>query len=279
MPRFFPSLIVGILLASVASAQSTFFLIDKAVDYSQTDTSTTAFNESIGHSFIAQVADQSGTYNAGNPASAPSVDDNTTTWNLAYNSGRSAWYYESTGHADQATLDATYADTNYDFNFNGSSATVAVSNNLYSNVPVASMNTGSWSSGTFMVNASDALTISSNTFSTNYLDNLSRIEIRVDGNGNSFSQSANNGNSGDSQSLNLNAFDLTSGQTYRVEIGFTRFDGTATMITGTDTIGSFTTITTFDLQAVPEPSSWATIAGVLALGCVGGSRRRSRVRA
>ena len=90
MPRFFPSLIEGILLASVALAQNTLFLIDKAVDHSQTDTSTMAFNESIGHSFIAQVADQTGTYNAGHPASEPSVDDNTTTWNLAYNSGRSA---------------------------------------------------------------------------------------------------------------------------------------------------------------------------------------------
>ena len=277
MPRLLSSLIAGVLLASVAPAQSTFFLIDKAVDYSQTDTSTTAFNASIGHSFIAQVADQSGTYNAGNPASAPSVDDNTTTWNLAYNSGRSAWYYESSGHADQATLDATYADTNYDFNFNGSSATVAVSNDLYSNVPVASMNTRSWSSGTFMVNASSALTISSNTFTTNYLDNMSRIEIRIDGNGNSFSQSANNSNSGNSLSLNLNAFDLTSGLTYRVEIGFTRFDGTATMLTGTDTIGSYTTITTFDLSAVPEPSSWSLIVGVLAMGFAGARRRSHSV--
>lgn len=278
MPRFLLSLIVGSLLASTGWAQ-TFFLVDKAVDYSQTDTSTTAFNASIGHSFIAQVADQSGTYNAGNPASAPSVDDNTTTWTMTYNSSRSAWYYESSGHASEAALDAVYADTNYNFNFNGNTATVAVANNLYSNVPVASMNTGSWSGGTFMVNASDALTISTNTFTTNYLDTASRIEIRIDGNGNSFSQSVNNNNTGSSLMMNLNAFDLVSGQNYRVEIGFTRFDGSATMLSGTDTYGSFTTITTFDLQAmsaVPEPSAWALIVGGLSLGFVSTRRRERR---
>ena len=276
MPRFVAALIISALLASIGSAQ-TFFLIDKAVDYSQTDTSTTSFNASIGHSFIAQVSDQSGTYNASNPATAPSVDDNTTTWNLTYNTDHSSWYYESSGHANEATLDGIYADTNYDFNFDGNTATVAVSNNLYSNVPVASMNTGSWSGGTFMVNASQALTISSNTFTTNYLDTASRIEIRVEGDGNSFSQSANNNNTGDSLSLNLNAFDLTSGQSYRVEIGFTRFDGSASMLSGTDTYGSFTTITTFDMSAVPEPSTFAALAGMLALGFAAARRRRPAI--
>ena len=276
MPRFVAALIVSALIALTGSAQ-TFFLIGKAVDYTQTDTSTTSFNASIGHSFIAQVSDQSGTYNASNPATAPSVDDGSTTWNLTYNTDHSSWYYEATGIADEATLDATYADTNYNFNFDGKTATVAVANNLYSNVPVASMNTGSWSGGTFTVNASQALTISSNTFLTNYQENSSRIEIRVEGDGNSFSQSANNNNTGNSLSLNLNAFDLTSGNSYKVEIGFTRFDGSATMLSGTDTYGSFTTITTFNMSAVPEPGTFAAIAGMFALAFATARRRRSAI--
>lgn len=266
MPRPVLVLLLGCATLVSLSGQSTFFLIDKAIDYSQTDNSTPTFNSDIGHSFIAQVADMSGTYNASNPATAPTVDDNTTTWTLAYSSHFNAWYYEASGFSDEASLDAVYADTNYDFNFDGSMATVAVSNDLYSNIPMASMNTGIWSGGTFVVDPSEALTISTNTFTTNYLNGASRIEIRISGD--SFSDSADNNNSGDSLSLNLSAFDLSPGGNYEVEIGFTRFDGSDTMLSGTDTFGSYTSITTFNLHAVPEPSSFGFWAGLGALGIV-----------
>lgn len=272
MPRPILVLLLGCTSLASLSGQSTLFLIDKAIDYSQSDNSTPTFNSDIGHSFIAQVADMSGTYNASNPAVDPTVDDGSTTWTLVYNNDFDAWYYEDSGYASEAALDTVYADTNYNFNFDSNTATVAVSADLYSNIPMASMNIGSWSGGTFIVASNQAFTISTNTFTTNYLNGASRIEIRI--NGDSFSDSANNNNSGDSLTLDLDAFDLTAGDSYEVEIAFTRFDGSDAMLSGTDTYGSYTSITTFNLHAVPKPDSFGLWVGLGALGMI--CRRRQR---
>lgn len=273
--RFALPLALLLIAAHQAHSQSIIHVIDKAADYSQTDVGTTAFNSDIGYSFISEVIETSGsTLHSGNPSTAPSFDNGSVT-SLAWNASRNRWYFESSGHTSQGALDTAYANGSYTFNFDGNSAAVSLTGDLYPDVASATMSAGSWSGGEFYVNASEAFSITTNTWTTNYLDGQSRIQISIDGS--SFNQQTDNNNSGSSHSMNLNSFDLTSGQSYEVTLIFDRFVSSADLgSTGSDnTYASYSNITTFTLNAVPEPSTWAVFAGLAALGFVIYRRRVS----
>jgi hypothetical protein len=127
----------------MAQGKSIIHIVDKAVDYSQTDVGTTSFNSDIGYSFIAEVIETSGsTLNSGNPATAPSFNNGSST-SLAWNTSRNGWYFESSGHASQGALDSAYANGSYTFNFDGDSAAVSFSGDLYPSVASATMSAGS----------------------------------------------------------------------------------------------------------------------------------------
>ena len=269
---------LALLLISpfVAQSQSIIYVVTKAADHSQTDVGTTAFNSSIGYSFISEVIETSGsTLNAGNPATAPSFDNGSPT-SLAWNASLGNWHFEDSGHATQGALDAAYANGSYTFNFDGDSAAVSLTGDLYSNVASATMSAGSWSGGEFNVNVNDAFSITTNTWTTNFLEGSSRINISIDGN--SFENDSDNSGSGSSHSMSINAFDLTSGESYEVTLSFDRIVNSADLgATGMNNLHSnYTNITTFTINAVPEPSTWAVLTGILALGFTV-VRRRARL--
>ena len=201
------------MLGSISRAQEVVHIVHKAADYRQTDTTTVAFNPEIGYNFIATLNDLGATpaLDATNPASAPTVTG-AQNFSLAWDTIREEWRYSNGGYTDLTAFDLGAPNGNYTFG-GGSfgSATVALTGDLYPNVPLASFSSGTWSDGIIMVDSTQPLTISSSLFTTNYAEGFGRIEIHVIGDG--FFASATNNNSGDSLDLELDAFDLVAGTT------------------------------------------------------------------
>ena len=168
----------------------------------------------------------------------------------------------------------------------------AANADIYPNVPVATLSAGTWAGGgvnTLYLNTDQALTISTSTFTDFYTNGyLSHIGLFICNNGSDFveleSFSDNTLFPGelttDSLSTTLNAFSLTGGQSYLVEIEFNVVVDTSDELSGVLGVALFTSRTQFYIQAVsavPEPATYAAILGAVALVGVMVTRRRRLV--
>lgn len=285
--------LITVMAATIASAQTIqFVFVTKAETYTQTSTADPA-NVANPFMILASIDGTSGDPLTGSYPVSPTVAVQSGSQSLITLSppggNDSSWSFESAGFADQATLNAAYGSGNYTFQSSSfSNIVLSLSNaDLYPNAPKAiiSTNTGlgfQWINNTLEVNPSlfSTLTITTNTFTTNFSSTANHLGI----NGQNFQTevSAESFNSAtNSISVDIAAATFLSGSASKsIELEFNNLISMIpdTPVAGANSISAFSTFTTFNIQVIPEPSTYAAIFGGLALAGVMIVRRRRTAR-
>lgn len=288
--RGFLALFSVMAAASIASAQTIeFVFITKAVDYQQTSTANPALvtNPYLIGAFI------NGTSGAPLTAGYP------VTPTVAVASGSQSlitlsppdmfndeWKFESVGYADQTALNAAYGSGTYTFNSTTFASPIVLNlsnTDLYPNAPKATITTDTglgfqWISNALEVNPNlfTTLTVTTNTFGTNFSSIANHLGIFGDNfqtnvGLESFNTATN------SLILNISAATFLGGPSSKsIEIEFNNLIDQLpnTPISGATSISAFSSFTKFNIQVIPEPSTYAAIFGGLALAGVMLRRRR-----
>jgi hypothetical protein len=123
------------------------------------------------------------------------------------------------GFSGQSGLNAAYPSGTYLLTFNGQTSAVALTGDLYPNVPVATVSTGIWSNGTLFVTPSQAVTITIN-FTTNYLAGSAHSSITLSGAPGVYTASTDTGTNFavNQLSLTIPANSLQTGQVVNVKL-------------------------------------------------------------
>jgi hypothetical protein len=262
------------LFSVVVTATSTlaqtvdFLVVSKIHDYTQTNNSTTV-DASNPWAFEAHV-EGNGDLSAANALlTIPSGTGSTT---MTFNAGGEQWRIQSS-FANQGLLDAAYGSGAYSLTAYGQTVTpINVAGNLYPSAPLATnLSGGTIVGGVLTWDVSQALTITI----TGTADHMG---INIDGN----SYNANPEGFGVGfLTFTVPATTFVAGNVYNVELDFDNivggilgnFTGTGAMAS-VQYAGVYTAATSFTIQAVPEPSTYAAIFGAVALAGVMIRRRR-----
>jgi hypothetical protein len=269
--------------ASLASSQAIEFLfVTKLVDYEQTDASTVGL---VTNPYI-MAANIDGTALSGSfPVSPTIAVQNGTQSLITLTLDDDSWHFESSGYASQAALNLAYGSGTYTFQSSSfTSSVLSLSNaDLYPNAPIAAITTNSglglqWSGGVLIVDPSlfATFTITTNAFATNF--NASANHIGISGDGFNTNVNAESFNDADGVlSLNIASATFLGGASGKgLEIEFNNLiDFFAnTPAAGNTSVSAFTSVTSLNIQVIPEPSTYAAIFGGLALVGVAILRRR-----
>ncbi len=272
-------LVVLVALIAAASLPAQIFVgLNKGIHYTQTGAGTVTANNPTPYNVTADV---SGT---GVTASIPvgpirATAPNMIVYSMSYDPGWGGWSYESTPAPDLGTFNMTYPNGTWTLEAGGNSWNLSLTGDLYPNNPVASFSSGTWSGGQLYLSAAEAaagFTVTTNTFSTNYSAGYSYIGINVG------SYSAENfpGLTAQSVTLTVPGGALSPGS-HTLSIDFNRLTAMDTSVSGyTAVIGyNANTNLTIQVEAIPEPATWAAIlTGGLNLLLVMAWRRRRPVR-
>lgn len=270
--------LIGMMTFAPAMAQTIdLVVVEKFSDFRQTDAATTeAAPSPFGFGVFVEGSGLSGIAAPTFTSAAGSV---TTGGTLVFESEDDQWDFEQF-FADEGSLNTAFADGNYTVNVAGTSVELAQSGSLYPNTPTVTFSQGFWSGGTFFFDPTLDLVITSNVFS-DYGSNVDGlIEIYASTNsGPGYNQDVLQFQSDvplqDFLTLTVDAFDILSGQTLEVEVGFVAIVDTTTdgALPGALLAAVYSTFTTLNLQAIPEPSTSGVLVGV-AVMVIGAARRR-----
>jgi Immunoglobulin domain len=128
------------------------------------------------------------------PPGTPSTLQDPFYSTLFFNDDELAWRYGSDandwGDLTQAAIDARFPNGTYTFLVDGISVPLNLTGNSYPNIPQMTMTGGSWINSKYAMDASDALTVTTNTF-TGYSANADgRIGLGVNDSGVEFFRSS-----------------------------------------------------------------------------------------
>ncbi len=208
------------------------------------------------------------------------------------------WQAPTSGNvfSSMANLNSAFGPGTYTISVSGfsdSSLTMtdlvgSATNDGLPNMPfvIATQNSNpvTWSGGKMLVDPTLELTIATTTFTTNYTAGMGRVGIGVFGS--IPDQEASNETSpgsfifsGNTAQLVIAANTFTSGQTYSGDMEFNSVQAAPTDLSGiyggsAKGVVIYTAFLSFQVQAIPEPSTYAAIFGVLALAGVVIHRRR-----
>lgn len=282
-------------------AQSVNFIgVSKVVDYEQTSSSapTIATNPYSFEAFIDGV-----TLSASFPINTPATNTVTTpggtisSFNYIWDSGDNMWGYNPgttySGISGGSGLNDALANGTYSFSLHNNAVNFSLSltGDSYVAAPLVTTNLGTWSGNKLVLTQAEAamaLTISSGTFS-GFNSGIDRVGINLYGINNGYNAPEAQTFTLSSLDMNLVANSLTPGGTYKVEVDFNNIvdylqNGNnvgANYSTLLNPLGSdvkalvmYTTVTTFEIQVIPESSTYAAIFGALALAGAMIHRRR-----
>ena len=261
--RMFLALFVSLAFFAGLSAQTiTGFGVIKTNGVTQTVNGTSTLS---GTEFSAYVfgTGLSGTYSVTPPAGG-SV---TTAQNLTLNSSTDAKL--SVSFADVSTMNAAYGPGVYHMEVpNGGSPQSwdlqSLTGDLYPNAPLV---TGTWSGGLLQIDPTQNYTLTFAAFGG--FNTNDSISMQIDGIGTNYFSNVS------VTTFLITAGTLTAGQTYDVSLRFNNnFIDMNAIGVGGNGDASFTTENMFQIQAIPEPSTYAAILGAVALAGVMIRRRR-----
>jgi len=278
-----------------ATGTVSFIVLSKEHDFIQTGPSTVADDPS--HPFRLGV-DVSGTNESAGFPSSPNQIASTPAGSgisgplalVAPDSFNNQWQFKSSSFSDAASLNAAFAAGTYSLQIGGQSFGLNIpvgnsgNNFLFPDTPTVTATNATWlPDGTlFYDERNGPLTLTSNTFATNAGTTV-HLGINVDpSNGQpggfaDFSpQAFGSGSSSISQTF-LNPSEFVDGTTYQVQLEFDNIvDGPYALggaLTGGQDVATYTTRTTFNMEVIPEPSTYAAIAGILSLSLAVWRRR------
>lgn len=281
--------------AIIASAQTIdIVVLDRSVNYTQTVAGTAALTGATPYAAGAFI---NGTnLNLLTSFSFKKPGDPVTVYSGAQNG--SEWEAPTTGNLfnSMANLNSVFGPGVYTISVSGysnSSLTMtdlvgSATNDGLPNMPfvIATQNGNpvTWSGGKMLVDPTLALTIDTTTFTTNFSAGMGRVGVGVFGS--IPDQEATNETSpgsfvfsGNTAQLVIAANTFTAGQFYSGDMEFNSVQAAPvdlSLIYGGTAKGIviYTAFTSFQIQAIPEPSTYAAIFGALTLAGAMMQRRR-----
>lgn len=267
-------LVAAVLAAAGSLPAQIYVTVNKGIHYTQTNTGTVTANDPTPYSVNADIS------GSGLSTSIPTGPNQVTPsiggpYGLAYDSGRDGWNYNS-GGMGLSLLDSTYPNGSWTLESGGNTWNLSLTGDLYPNAPIATFSAGTWSGGILNLSAAEAaagFTITTNVFSTNFLSGNSYIGMFLE------NLSAENFPTFTASSVTLNvAGGALSAGTHNLSMDFQRMMGTDSSVSGYVAMVGYNANTnlTIQVEAIPEPSTYAAIFGGVALLGVMWHRRRRR---
>ena len=171
---------------TLGPAEVKFVIVGKEISYQQTDSNTVILDPSPitpdhggPFSFIANVVGRNMSLIAAPsvtpPAGTPGPINNPFENTLYFNDEDLEWRYGSNandwGTFTQPETDSAFPNGTYTFLVNGVSVPLSLIGNTYPNTPQLSLSGGTWVNGKYAMDAANALTVTTNTF-TGYSANV-----------------------------------------------------------------------------------------------------------
>ncbi len=185
-------------------------------------------------------------------------------YGLTYYLSKDGWNYDS-GAMSQPTFDITYSSGIWTLEAGGNIWNLSLTGDLYPNAPIASFSAGTWSGGVLNLTSAEAaagFSVTTNVFSTNFLSGSGFVGVNL---GN---LSAENFPTFTTPSVTLNVAGGALGAgTHYLSMDFQRIIAMDSLVSGYVALVGYNANTnlTIQVEAIPEPSSYAAIFGVLAL--------------
>ncbi|MDF3057832.1 MAG: motif protein [Rariglobus sp.] len=277
---------VGVMMSASVSGQTAdvdLVVMEKFSDHRQTDASTTVPHSSpYGFAVIVEGSNLAPLgFTA--PTFISAAGSGTAGGTLIYDEDEGQWS-EEISFSSQTDLNTAFADGTYTVSVGGTTVELVQSGDLYPNTPmVATFSQGFWSGGVYYFDPTQDLTITTNAFTAydSYIDGMINIFVNANA-GPGYDQDAqafhDQAGGANTLSLTIDAFELVGGQTLELELGFSSIvdDDADLLLPGALIVSVYSTFTFVQLQAIPEPSTYAMLVGGAGLAVAVWVRRRRR---
>lgn len=171
------------------------------------------------------------------------------------------------GGTSQAEMDSLFASGAYTFVVQGTTISLDLTGNVYPNVPIAALTGGAWSNGQYVMDAANALTVTTSTF-TDYASNMDgRIFIYA-----SIPPVVvyhSTAPQSDPLTYTVPPNSMASGLTTTMFIGFAAIVGTNAALAGSYNLAYYDITTHFDVVTLPQVSVHPAGGGTLSISYTG----------
>ncbi len=259
------------------------YIINKQEQFVQSGAGTTVANPGSPWHGEAQIS--GGTQDNSTPTGPNSIvtpGGGLGTVPLAFSSDDNQWEYQQ-DFTSQAALETAFPNGSYTFNSGGSSASISLTGNTYTNIPTAtfSITNGVWNNDVYYILPGQSITIMTNSIA-GFVPGSFRVGIDASAQNNINNYPSIKFDSLDdnlmdaSGSITIPGSELQPGDVWSMELQFNSFStiNTSTGLNGGDNIGIYTMKTDVTIDAIPEPAETALLAGLLMLGAAQWRRRK-----